>query len=94
MDRALPLDSWMPVAPGRCSRGMSTTNKSAIELTPREHEVAVALALGFKCREIADTLKLSTKTVDTHRMHLLKKLGLRNAVELARHALRVGWVTL
>ncbi len=63
-------------------------------LTSRERQIASMLAVGFVNREIADNLDISIKTVDTHRGHILKKLGLRNNVELAREALRVGLVTL
>jgi DNA-binding CsgD family transcriptional regulator len=64
------------------------------DLTAREAEVAEHLALGATNREIAETLGTSIKTVDSHRGAVMRKLGLRNNVELARHALREGWVTL
>lgn len=63
-------------------------------LSQRQKEVADLLALGFKNSEIADQLGISIKTIDTHRMMILKKLALRNNVDLARHALRQGWVQL
>ena len=61
-------------------------------LTPRETQTAELLALGATNTEIADDLGISIKTVDTHRGHLLKKLGLRNNAALARFALRSGLV--
>jgi len=64
------------------------------DLTAREAEVAGYLAVGATNHEIAETCGISIKTVDTHRAHILDKLGVRNNVELARHALREGWVTL
>lgn len=63
-------------------------------LTVRERQVAKLLAVGSTSREIAAQLEINIKTVDTHRGHLLKKLGCRNNVELARRALRTGLVTL
>lgn len=63
-------------------------------LTEREMQVAKLLAIGKTNHEIATELGISVKTIDTHRGHLLDKLDLRNNVELARHALRVEWVTL
>jgi DNA-binding NarL/FixJ family response regulator len=60
------------------------------ELTQREREVATMLARGEPNREIATALGISIKTVDTHRAHVLKKLGLRNNVELARLVIRRG----
>lgn len=53
-------------------------------LTPREQEIAAHLSRGWFNREIATALGISIKTVDTHRGHLLKKLGLRNNSELTR----------
>lgn len=60
---------------------------SSAKLSPREEQVAELLALGHKCREIAEKLGVSTQTIDTHRAHILKKLGLRNVVELARRTM-------
>jgi two-component system response regulator NreC len=63
------------------------------ELTNRELEIAYALARGLTCREIAEAIHISVKTVDTHRGHLLKKLGAKNNVVLARLMIRDGLVT-
>lgn len=64
------------------------------QLTPRERQVAQALAVGYSNREIAGKLDISIKTVDTHRGHVLDKLRVRNNTELARAALRAGLVSL
>ena len=61
-------------------------------LTEREAQVAKALALGSTNREVAKALDVSVKTIDTHRGHLLKKLGTRNNAELARFMIGVGAV--
>lgn len=53
------------------------------ELTDREAQVAALLARGRSSREVAEALAISQKTIDTHRAHVLKKLGLRNNAELA-----------
>lgn len=57
-------------------------------LSDREIQVLRALALGKSNREIAEAYHISTKTVDTHRSRLLKKLDLRNNAELTRFAIR------
>lgn len=62
------------------------------ELSEREREVATALSLGLKSSEVAEQLGISVKTVDTHRLNLLRKLQCRNNVELARLAIRKGYV--
>jgi DNA-binding NarL/FixJ family response regulator len=63
-------------------------------LTRRETQVMEMLARGMTNREIAHDLDISVKTVDTHRGHVLKKLALRNNTELARFAVKHGYVTL
>ncbi len=66
----------------------------ASALTAREQQVMEMLARGMTNREIAEHLDISIKTVDTHRGHVLKKLGLRNTSELTRFAVKHGYVTL
>lgn len=61
-------------------------------LTPRELEVARLLAVGKNGHEVGKALDISIKTVDTHRLHLMTKIGLRNNVELCLHAIRAGWI--
>jgi two-component system response regulator NreC len=56
------------------------------KLTPREEEVLALLAQGHTNQEIADRLVISIKTVETHRAHILDKLGLRKRAELVRYA--------
>jgi DNA-binding NarL/FixJ family response regulator len=63
-------------------------------LTAREQQVMEMLARGLTNREIAEHLQISIKTVDTHRGHVLKKLGLRNNSELTRFAVKHGYVAL
>jgi DNA-binding CsgD family transcriptional regulator len=63
-------------------------------LTARQLQMMDMLARGMTNREIAEHLDISIKTVDTHRGHVLKKLGLRNNAELARFAVKHGYVTL
>jgi two-component system response regulator NreC len=55
-------------------------------LTSREEEVLRLLARGYTNHEIADELIISVKTVETHRAHILGKLGLRKRAELVRYA--------
>jgi two-component system response regulator NreC len=55
-------------------------------LTPREEDVLRLLAQGYTNAEVAETLVISIKTVETHRAHILDKLGLRKRAELVRYA--------
>jgi DNA-binding NarL/FixJ family response regulator len=59
-------------------------------LSPKEREVLQLLAEGCTTKEIADRLKVSGKTVDTHRQHIMDKLGLRSIAELTKYAIRHG----
>ncbi len=61
-------------------------------LSPREQEVLKLIAEAFTNKEIAETLHLAEKTVETHRGNLLRKLGMRDRVELVRYAIRRGLV--
>jgi DNA-binding NarL/FixJ family response regulator len=61
-------------------------------LTPRELEVVKLIAEAFTNRQIAETLKLSEKTIESHRSNVLSKLAMRDRVELVRYAIRRGLV--
>jgi DNA-binding NarL/FixJ family response regulator len=61
-------------------------------LTPRELEVVKLIAEAHTNKQIAETLKVSEKTVESHRANVLAKLGMRDRVELARYAIRRGLV--
>jgi two-component system response regulator NreC len=59
-------------------------------LTPRETEVLSLIALGHTSAEIAGVLRVSPRTVETHRARVHKKLGLATRAELVRYALASG----
>ena len=61
-------------------------------LSNREFQVMKMLALGKSNQEISTNLFIGVKTVDTHRANLLKKLGLRNNADVARFAIRHGFI--
>jgi DNA-binding NarL/FixJ family response regulator len=65
-------------------------NASDQRLTAREHEIARYVAEGLRNAEIAQRLAISESTVKTHLNNIFQKLHLRDRVELALHALRVG----
>ena len=62
-------------------------------LSDREREVLQLVAEGRSSKEIGELLSISAATVETHRSHLLQKLGLHNTVEVVRYAARRGIVT-
>ena len=59
-------------------------------LTTREREVLQLAAEGRTCREIAQNLCVSTRTVETHRGNAMHKLGLSSRIELLRYAISRG----
>lgn len=61
-------------------------------LTPREVEILKLIAEGYKSREIADYLRISTNTVDKHRANIMKKLDLHSASALTAIAIKEGIV--
>lgn len=72
--------------------GEEVTN--ALErLSPREREVLRYIAEGSSNKEIAGSLGISVRTVETHRDSLMKKLGIHSVAGLTRFALRCGLVS-
>jgi DNA-binding NarL/FixJ family response regulator len=67
-------------------------DSSQAELTPREEEVVKLVAEAHTNREIAELLTLSEKTVENHRSNAMRKLGMRDRVELVRYAIRRGLI--
>jgi DNA-binding NarL/FixJ family response regulator len=61
-------------------------------LTPREEEVVKLVAEAHTSKQIAEILHLSEKTVENHRANAMRKLGMRDRVELVRYAIRKGLV--
>ena len=59
-------------------------------LTPREVEVLQLLAEGKSTKQTASVLGVSTKTIETHRKNIMKKLNIDNIVNLTKYAIREG----
>ncbi len=62
------------------------------ELTPREQEVVKLVAEAHTNKQIAEILHLAEKTVENHRSNAMRKLGMRDRVELVRYAIRRGLI--
>lgn len=71
------------------SRRSEHSTKSKV-LSEREAEVLQLVAEGFSSREIAGQIFVSTKTVETYRGRLAKKLGLKSRADIVRYALDLG----
>jgi two-component system response regulator NreC len=75
-------------------RSEAGTAPPSEELTGREREVLTCIAEGMTNREIAETLVISTKTVDRHRENIMRKLNLHNRVELVKYAIEKGLISV
>ncbi|MCB0208107.1 MAG: response regulator transcription factor [Anaerolineae bacterium] len=69
-------------------------NQVGTQLTSREHEVLQLIAEGYTTTEIADIMTISPHTANRHRANILKKMGVRNQMELVRLAIQRGLVIL
>ncbi|MGH7970755.1 MAG: response regulator transcription factor, partial [Limisphaerales bacterium] len=68
------------------------TEAHSAALSVREKEVLLLLAWGYSNKEIAHNLRLSVKTVETYKVRVAEKLGLRSRTEIVQFALRQGWL--
>lgn len=57
------------------------------ELTPREIEILIAVADGLSTKLIAEKYSISTRTVETHRVNMMKKMKAHNTAELIKKSL-------
>ncbi len=75
--------------------GRTNGQKNQFEqLTPRQREILQLIAEGRTTKEMAFTLNLSVKTIETHRAQLMGRLGIHDVPGLVRHAMRMGLVPL
>jgi DNA-binding NarL/FixJ family response regulator len=73
-------------------RGSNGKRAIASSLTPRERQIVRLLANGSSNKEVAHSLGISTKTVETHRAAIMRKLGLNSIVSLVRYAVRERFI--
>lgn len=72
--------------------GSSRRSNGQLRLSRRESELLPLLARGLTLREAATNMAISYKTADAYRTSLMRKLGVRDRVGLARYAIRAGIV--
>jgi DNA-binding NarL/FixJ family response regulator len=70
-----------------------SANRTSL-LTPREREVLQLIAEGKAAKQIAFHLKVSIKTVESHRKHIMEKLDIYSVAELTKYAIRAGMTHL
>jgi DNA-binding NarL/FixJ family response regulator len=71
---------------------MAPEQQANATLSPRQREVLRLIAEGRRMKEIAATLQLSTRTVETHKYEMMRALGVQNTAELVRYAIHIGLV--
>jgi DNA-binding NarL/FixJ family response regulator len=69
------------------------TGRPLDRLTPRQREILQLIAEGYTTQRIAHRLKISPKTVETHRTQLMDRLGIYDVAGLVRYAMRAGLIT-
>lgn len=74
------------------SRWLNEESKHGDTLSPRERQVVKLIAEAHTNAQIAQLLNLSEKTVESHRANVLRKLGMRDRVQLVRYAIRQGLI--
>ena len=60
------------------------------DLTKREIEIIKLFAEGLSNQDIADKLFISVRTVESHKNHIMQKLGLKNNIDLIKYCIRNG----
>lgn len=68
------------------------SQRDDVELSQREVQIVQLLCKGLLTKEVAEQLNISIRTVETHKNHIYRKLGISNTVELLRYAERNGLV--
>jgi two-component system capsular synthesis response regulator RcsB len=66
--------------------------RTSIELSKREEEVLLLFISGMTVSEIAKKLYRSIKTVSTHKVAVMNKLGIRKDIDLIRYGIEMGWI--
>lgn len=88
-----PLSPSLTDAVLRAMRRSGKSGAGTIKaLTTRELQVLERFAVGLSTREVAASLGISPKTVETHRVRIYEKLGARSVIDLTRIAVRTGLV--
>jgi DNA-binding NarL/FixJ family response regulator len=83
-----PAMAATAVAPLRRSSNAAVAGR----LSEREAEVLRSIAEGHAVKDIAATLAISTRTLETYRARAMEKLGLKTRADIVRYALQRGWL--
>ena len=70
--------------------GPGAARSDGSEMTARERQVVEQIAAGKSSNQIAAALGISSRTAETHRAAILRKLGVSSTAEIVRYAIRIG----
>jgi DNA-binding NarL/FixJ family response regulator len=76
------------VTPSYRENPLSVKSTEPRTLTEREREVVRLLADGLTSKEVASSLRISTRTVESHRLNINRKIGFNSIADLVRYAIR------
>lgn len=89
----LSADLLEYVVSGYLKDGAASVSSGLESLSVREREILQCLAEGDSCKDIAEKLHLSVKTVESHRSNLMRKLSLKGTADMVLYAVRNGLVS-
>ncbi len=82
------------VAPDGIPASADTEQSRLEKLTPRQREILTLIAQANATKDIARSLNISVKTVESHRSKLMERLGIHDVAGLVRYAIRMGLVKI
>jgi DNA-binding NarL/FixJ family response regulator len=89
---AITLAAAALIAAGGSYFPLLTATVPVDPLTARERDVLLLVARGLQNKQIAETLSIGLKTVETHRLRAREKLGLGTAAQCRQYAEEQGWL--
>ena len=93
IEKPLNESTFMPAVEAALAKTRSADRLSLDMLTRSEIRILKLIGEGKSNKEIAQHLRRSVRTVENHRYRLMHKLGVNNAVELLKKAIRMGLAT-
>ncbi len=64
-----------------------------MKLTPRQTEVLKFIAEGCTMKEVANELRISARTAESHKYEIMAELGLETTAELVQYAMKIGLIS-
>ncbi|QLE01952.1 response regulator transcription factor [Galbibacter sp. BG1] len=86
------INNFVDGKPKKETTSSSSSLKDDFNLTKRESQILTHVLKGLSNKEIAEELKISKRTAEVHRFNLMKKLDVKNQIELANKARNYGLV--